>query len=184
MVGSSCGPPSTGRISGYGEAVTGLEETPAPDQVLKRAGIHFQRFEHSPARTVDDLRAVTDFSIENSVKTLAFHVEEGRVVLAAIPGPARINYGALAKSLGVARSRLAGAGPEILAGLGMAPGGVCPIPTVGPEVVTIVFDNEVPVMGRVYCGGGGPDVTFALQAHDLVSLWPNPQFGAITRPAQ
>lgn len=152
-----------------------------PEQILAGAGLAFERYEHEPTPTVADIRATTDFAVAKAVKTLAFVHGEDAAVLVAIPGEAQVDYGAVARLLGVSRSRLRRAEPEILERLGLAAGGISPIPTVRPPGATMIFDERIVGMGRVYCGGGRPELTLAVDADELIALWPEPIVAAVAR---
>jgi Cys-tRNA(Pro)/Cys-tRNA(Cys) deacylase len=134
-------------------------------RLLTARGIAFTAHRHGRIRTVDDIHARTGFSLPHSVKTLAF-TAGGHILLAAVPGPARIRYGRLAAAVRVRRGDLAPADEAVLRGLGMEPGGVTPL--CPDPAVTVVFDQAVPLLGRVFCGSGRADHTLQLSASDLV----------------
>jgi prolyl-tRNA editing enzyme YbaK/EbsC (Cys-tRNA(Pro) deacylase)/predicted O-methyltransferase YrrM len=140
----------------------------SPVRVLDERGVAYVLHEHEPIRSAADIRDRTDMPVERSVKTIAFAVGDDRLVLAAIPGPARIRYGNLAAALGVSRGQLRPADPRALSALGMQPGGVAPI--CRADAVTVVLDSAVPSMGRVFCGSGRPDRSLELDAADLARL--------------
>lgn len=149
--------------------------TPAsPDAagILAAAGADFRVHHHPPVRTAEDIRSLTGFSIERSVKVMVFTTDEQQVVLAAFPGQARLRYGQLAAALGVRRKALTPAGTDVLRRMGMEPGGVSPV-CADPDV-TVVLDSAVPGMGRVFCGSGRADHTLEVAAADLVRLARNP----------
>lgn len=137
--------------------------------VLARAGIPFRLHEHPPARVEAELH-LTGLDVETSAKTLAFSLPDGRIVLAAIPGPARLRYGNLAQTLGVPRSALRRAEPEELLALGMEPGGVCPV-TDRPGVIR-VLDRSLLDHAVLYCGSGSPEVSVEIAPVDLAGLAP------------
>lgn len=144
-------------------------EVPLAAAVLSCAGVAYRLHHHPPARTEAELH-VTGLDIHSSAKTLAFHLDDGRIVLAAIPGPARLRYGNLARALGVSRSALRPATPEDLADLGMEPGGVSPIcddASVLRVLHHTLLDHRV-----LYCGSGSPEVTVEIAAADLAALSP------------
>ncbi|GAA0927646.1 YbaK/EbsC family protein [Streptomyces thermoalcalitolerans] len=149
-------------------------------QPLRDAGVDFVVHEHPVIRTAEDIRSRTDFSVERSVKVMAFTAEAGRVVLAAVPGPARLQYGRLAATVGVRRSSLKPAGADVLEALGMEPGGVSPLCT-KPDV-TVVLDSAIPDMGRVFCGSGRADCTLELEAADILRMAHNPVVAGIAAP--
>jgi len=147
------------------------QPAPSPVDVLTASGIQFTLHRHAHVRSTDDIRERTNLSIERSVKTIAFSVGPDWLVLAAVPGPARIRYGQLATAIGVQRTALRPAQPAMLSAVGMEPGGVSPICT--DAKVTVVLDTTVPQLGLVYCGSGQPDSTIELDTGDLVRLVPN-----------
>lgn len=146
-------------------------------ETLSAAGVDFTVHQHAEIRTSADIRSRTQFSIERSVKVLAFNVDADRVVLAAIPGPARLQYGRLAAAIDVRRSALRAASPDVLAALEMEPGGVSPI--CHDPAVTVVLDSAVPRMGRVFCGSGRADCTLELLGSDIARFARNPVISEI-----
>ncbi len=132
---------------------------------------------HPPIRGEADLH-LTALDWTTSVKTLAFVLPDDRLVLVGVPGPAKLAYGAVARALGVPRSALRPAPEARLAALGMEPGGVSPI--CADPAVTVLFDGAVPPMGRLYCGGGTPELTVELDSSDLVHIAPGALVADIT----
>ncbi|WP_324784553.1 YbaK/EbsC family protein [Streptomyces sp. H51] len=149
----------------------------AVSEVLTARGVAFTVHRHGEVRTVDDIRSRTAFDVENSVKAMAF-THDDRIVLAAVPGPARIRYGLLAAAVGARRTDLAAASQAVLRRLGMEPGGVSPV--CQDPAVTVVFDPSVQRMGRVLCGSGRADCTLELEASDLVTIPAHAVIAAIT----
>ena len=142
---------------------------PVAAAVLARAGVAFRLHEHPPARTEAELH-LTGLDVDTSAKTLAFRLPDGRIVLAAIPGPARLGYGQLARALGVPRSALRAAGSDDLLALGMQPGGVSPVCD-DPGVVR-VLDHTLLEHQVLYCGSGSPEATVEIAPADLAALAP------------
>lgn len=141
--------------------------TPVAATVLARAGVAHRLHEHPPARTESELH-LTGLDVDTSAKTLAFTLPDGRIVLAAIPGRARLRYGNLARALGVPRTSLRPAGTETLAVLGMEPGGVTP--ACDDPRATLVLDRSLLGHPVLYCGSGLPEVSVELAAADLAGL--------------
>ncbi|MHC5702406.1 aminoacyl-tRNA deacylase [Streptomyces tirandamycinicus] len=142
-------------------------------RLLEGAGAAYIVHRHEPIRTGEDILAHTAFTQENvvhSVKTLAFSSGSDSIVLASIPGPGRIRYGQLAAAVGVRRSDIRPASPEILQRLGMEPGGVTPL--CADPLVTVVFDTAVTTMGRVLCGSGSSDHTLEADLSDIMKAVP------------
>jgi len=140
--------------------------------VLDRAGVSYRLHRHPPVRTEADLH-LTGLDVGASAKTLAFSLPDDRLVLAAIPGPARLRYGNLARVLGVPRSALRPAAPERLAALGMEPGGVGPV--CDDPAVQLVLDSRL--TGRLFCGSGLPEVSVELAVSDLARVSPSVLIG-------
>ena len=108
--------------------------------------------EHVPVATVAEILDALPFPAEEHVKTLAF-TAEGRVVLAALRGSDRLQFGRLARALGVGRDRISPLAPErVREELGLEPGGVCPL--VDRDDVTVLFDRRVLDLPRAFCGSG------------------------------
>jgi Cys-tRNA(Pro)/Cys-tRNA(Cys) deacylase len=145
---------------------------------LDAAGIPYVVHEHLPIRTEADLH-LTGLSFQTSVKTLVFELPDGRLVLVAVPGPARVQYGAVARALGVSRSALRQADEGRVVALGMEPGGVSPI-CADPDVVVLV-DESVVGMGTVYCGGGTSTTTLEVQAESILTVAAAPVVAAVTK---
>jgi Cys-tRNA(Pro)/Cys-tRNA(Cys) deacylase len=140
--------------------------------VLDRAGVAYRLHHHPPVRTESDLH-LTGLDVETSAKTLAFCLPDDRLVLAAIPGPARLRYGNLARLLGVPRSALRSAAPDRLAALGMEPGGVGPV--CDDPAVQLVLDSRL--TGTLFCGSGLPEISVEVAAEDLALLSPGALVG-------
>jgi Cys-tRNA(Pro)/Cys-tRNA(Cys) deacylase len=122
---------------------------------------------HVPVATVAEILEALPFPAEQHVKTLAFEVD-GRVALAALRGSDRLQFGRLARALGVARDRLSPLSRErVLAELGLEPGGVCPL--VDRTDVAVVVDRAVLDLPRAFCGSGRNDATLELAPAELVS---------------
>ena len=145
---------------------------------LEAAGIPYVVHTHPPIRGEADLY-LTQLDWETSVKTLAFELPDGRLALVAVPGPARVQYGALARALGVSRSSLRQAGEHRVIALGMEPGGVSPI-CADPGVVVLV-DASVVGMGTVYCGGGTSTTTIEIDADAIARVAAAPIVAAVTK---
>ncbi|WP_372409837.1 YbaK/EbsC family protein [Streptomyces luteireticuli] len=156
---------------------------PPAAAILAAAGVAYNVHQHVEIRTGADIRTRTGFTeenIQNSLKTVAFTVGLDRLVLAVVPGPARIRYGRLASVLGVSRSALKSADEVALQRLNMERGGVGPVCD-APDV-TVVFDAMVPQMGTVLCGSGQPHCTVEAKASDIVRIPSNAMVADITSP--
>lgn len=136
-------------------------------QTLDAAGEVYRVHTHPPIRAEADLH-LTGLDWNTSVKTLAFALADGTVALVGVPGPARVQYGAIARALGVSRSQLRPASADAVTALGMEPGGVSPI--CADAGVVVLLDTTVPGMGAVYCGGGDPETTVEVDAAALLRV--------------
>lgn len=114
---------------------------------------------------MEDVNESGMFELENSLKSLAF-ASNGQIFVAVVPGEARLDYRNFARACGVGRKSLRTLSPdEVESRLGDVPGGVSPF---HHEEVNVVFDQSVPWMTKVTCGGGDPEHTIELEAHDLL----------------
>jgi Cys-tRNA(Pro)/Cys-tRNA(Cys) deacylase len=145
---------------------------------LDAAGIAYVVHTHPSIRREADLH-LTRLDWETSVKTLAFELPDGRLALVAVPGPARVHYGTVARALGVSRSALRPAEEHRVVALGMEPGGVSPICS-DPDVIVVV-DESVVGMGKVYCGGGTSTTTLEIDADAIARVAMSPIIAAVTR---
>lgn len=147
-------------------------------ETLDAAGIPYVVHTHPPIRTEADLH-LTGLEFATSVKTLAFELPDGRLALVAVPGPAKVQYGAVARALGVSRSALRQADEDRVVALGMEPGGVSPI--CGDPDVLVVVDESVVGMGQVFCGGGTSTTTLQIDAGAISAVAAGPIIAAVTR---
>jgi Cys-tRNA(Pro)/Cys-tRNA(Cys) deacylase len=137
----------------------------SPVEILRDAGIPFVLHEHEPVATVAEILDALPFPAEQHVKTLAF-AADGQLVLAALRGSDRLQFGRLARAVGVARDRITPLPPErVEAELRLQPGGVCPI---SDAAATVVVDDRVVSLPRAFCGSGRNDATLELAPADLV----------------
>ncbi len=138
-----------------------------PEEILRNAGVKFRIHDHRPVATVAEILDALPFPADEHVKTLAFDTGGG-IALAALRGGDRLQFGKLARALGVARDRLRPLSPDrVRDELGLEPGGVCPL--VDRSDVTVVLDARVRELQRAYCGSGRNDATFELAPADLVA---------------
>ena len=144
--------------------------------LLAERGADCRVHEHAPTRTIDEARANLGFDVSRIVKTIAFAVRGGGLVLAALRGTRRVDYAALAGELGLSRRDLASLSPEqVLQRLGVEPGSVSPLPVWPVEAdgsgITILVDEDVLALTpTAYCGSGRPDRTLELAPEALLRL--------------
>ena len=110
------------------------------------------------------------FDIGRIVKTVAFRIRDGRLVLAALRGTGRVDYPRLAALVGVNRRDLSPLSPEeVRELLGVEPG--CVSPLMQLEGATVLIDDDVlTILPTIYCGIGRSDRTLEIAAADLVAL--------------
>jgi Cys-tRNA(Pro)/Cys-tRNA(Cys) deacylase len=157
--------------------------SPAVVELLEKAEVEYVVHRHDAIRTGADILARTVFTgddVLNSVKTLAFGLVSGGIVLAAIPGPGRVRYGQLAAAVGARRQDVRPAGPDLLGRLDMEPGGVTPL--CAHPSVTVVVDSAVTGMGRVLCGSGRSDCTLEMASSDVLGVVPGIVVADIATP--
>ncbi|MES4903358.1 MULTISPECIES: YbaK/EbsC family protein [unclassified Streptomyces] len=147
-----------------------------PLDVLAALGAPFRLHEHPDVVGSLEACAALGVPLERTVKTLAFVTPEDRLLLAALPGHARLRYGALARAAGIRRADLSPADAERLARAGMRPGGVCPVSA--DRAAAVVFDETISGLGRVHCGSGRPDSSIEIDTADLIAAVP----AAVTAP--
>ncbi len=138
-----------------------------PEEILRNAGTAFRVHEHVPVATVAEILEALPFPAEEHVKALAFDTGDG-IALAALRAGDRLQFGKLARALGVGRDRLKPLPPErVRDELGLEPGGVCPL--VDHDGVAVVVDRRVLDLPRAFCGSGRNDATLELTPVDLVT---------------
>jgi Cys-tRNA(Pro)/Cys-tRNA(Cys) deacylase len=138
----------------------------SPEEILREAGVAFVVHEHAPVSSVAEILEALPFPAEQHVKTLAVEAD-GVTALVALRASDRVQFGELARALGVARDRLAPLSPDrVCTELGQQPGGVCLL--VDHEDVVRIVDRRVLDLGRVFTGSGRSDRTLELSAADLV----------------
>ncbi|MFI5825044.1 EamA family transporter [Streptomyces rishiriensis] len=164
---------------GPGTTVTGMTsdapEGPSavasnPVAILTARGVRFRLHPHPALDTPQEVCAALGVPLEQTVKTLAFTAPDDRLVLAALPGHARLRYGPLARAAGVRRTDLTPAPAERLEKLDMQPGGICPV--CADESAVVVFDESLTDAGRIYCGSGRRDSSVEIEASKLIALIP------------
>lgn len=137
---------------------------------LRQSGLPHTVHAHAPTRTVDEARDNLDFDVTRIVKTIAFGLRGGGLVLAALRGTRRVAYPGLAQALGRTRRDLAALSPaEVPARLGVAPGSVSPVP-LDPDAIVLVDADVLTIEPTLYCGLGRPDRTLEIAPADLLTL--------------
>ena len=160
-----------------------MEQYPTPDNadthaavfvrlaaVLAQSGRPHAIHVHAPVRTMAEADAAQLFDVSRIVKTIAFTLRDGGLVLAALRGTRRVVYPALAGLLGVGRRDIAPLSPdEVLARLGVAPGSVSPLLADGRGRLLIDAD-VLTIEPTLYCGFGSPDRTLEIAPGELAAM--------------
>ena len=151
-------------------------------RAVEQSGLAHTVHGHKATRTVEEAAANLDFDTSRIVKTIAFGLLGGAVVLAALRGTRRVAYPALAALCGVSRRDLRALAPdEVLASLGLPPGSVSPVPLV--TGMPLFLDTDVlAISPTLYCGLGRPDRTLEIAPTNLVALC-GARLGEFSKPA-
>jgi Cys-tRNA(Pro)/Cys-tRNA(Cys) deacylase len=136
---------------------------------------------HAPVRTMAEAAAAQLFDVSRIVKTIAFTLRDGGLVLAALRGTRRVVYPTLAGLLGVGRRDIAPLSPdEVLARLGVAPGSVSPLLAEGRGRLLIDAD-VLTIEPTLYCGFGRPDRTLEITPGELVAMMEGGMVGEFSK---
>lgn len=136
---------------------------------LAAAGIPHVMHIHPPMATVEEVAAIAPHFLATMVKTIVFRIKDGPLVLAAALGSDRIDYKKVADYLGVSRRQLRPlAAAELLAALGVAPGGVAPLRPAADA--HLLLDARLAALPVVNTGSGRLTHTLEINPHDLARL--------------
>lgn len=134
--------------------------------LLEAADIPYKVHEHEAIRTVDEVEERLPHLAPIMVKTIAFALKDGRILLVAIHGKDRIDYRKVAKAVGTNRRNLRSMAPEdVLAELGYEVGSVGPFAL--QENVFVLIDEHVAQMPTLNCGSGKTTATLELSFASL-----------------
>jgi len=137
---------------------------------MRQSGREHVIHAHVPVRTMAEADAARLFDVSRIVKTIAFRLRDGGLVLAALRGTRRVVYPALAGLVGVGRRDIAALSPdEVIERLGVAPGGVSPL-MAGGEASLCIDADVLTITPTLYCGMGRPDRTLEIAPGDLVEM--------------
>lgn len=136
---------------------------------LTQQHTRFTVHEHEVSRTVNDAVERLPFPLERFLKTIAFRVKGGDLILAGLRGVDRVDYRKLAAAVGVKRDALVRLSPdEVQAALGVEPGSVGPVIPI--ENMRVIFDTQVNREEPLFCGIGRPDRTLEITLDELVRV--------------
>ncbi len=145
-------------------------------ELVAASGLPHTLHEHAPTRTMAEAKRNLPLDVARIIKTIAFAVRDGRLVLAALRGTLRVDYAKLSALVGVNRKDLAPLGAaDVLERIGVAPGGVSPLHALGHglvagEVLLFVDADVLDIAPTAYCGLGRPDRTLEMAPADLLAL--------------
>ena len=135
-------------------------------QLLEEATVPYTIHEHEAIRTVDEVVDKLPHLAPIMVKTIAFALKDGRIILVAIHGKDRIDYRKVAKAVGTNRRNVRSMSPDdVLATLGYKVGSVGPF--ILQENVFLLIDEHVAQMPTLNCGSGKTTATLELSFTDL-----------------
>lgn len=118
-----------------------------------------------PTPTVPDAANALGVSEDQIVKSLLFADRDGRVVLAVVPGSARVNRDRLTASANFGKLKLAP--PDlVLARTGYPAGGTPPVGHI--ERLTVIVDRGVMEQTVVFGGGGAPDLLLRITPAEIL----------------
>ncbi|MBI1920955.1 MAG: YbaK/EbsC family protein [Geobacter sp.] len=139
-------------------------------EIIEQSGVPFSIHEHQPTRTMEDAAQNLSFDVTRIVKTVAFRLRSGGIVLAAVRGIRRVDYARLANFVGVNRRDLSALSPdEVQQHLGVEPGSVSPLPLRGDALV-LIDEDVLTILPTIYCGIGRSDRTLEITPDNLVRL--------------
>ena len=151
--------------------------TDSPTDILDGAGVPYELFHHPGAVTFEQVLAAMGFPPDQMIKTVAFRTGPESLLLASLPSPRRLSYGALARAAGVSRGRMRPADGDDLRLLGMEVGGVSPLTRLAG--VTLVLDASMTDAPDAYLGSGRAGESLKLETKALLDLV-SPTVAAIT----
>lgn len=142
--------------------------TESPIAILDAAGVPYELFRHPGAVTFDEVLRAMGFPPDQMIRTVAFRTGPDALLLASLPSPRRLSYGALARAAGVSRGRMRPAGGDDLRLLGMEVGGVSPLTRLAG--VTTVFDTSMAEAPHAYLGSGRAGETLQVETAALIKI--------------
>jgi Cys-tRNA(Pro)/Cys-tRNA(Cys) deacylase len=135
------------------------------------SGLPFTLHEHPPTRTMAEAEENLDFDTSRIVKTIAFAIRGGGLILAALRGTRRVAYPGLAGLFGLKRRDLAAFSPDdVVTRLGVSPGSVSPLIPLLEHAALVIDADVLTITPTLYCGTGRSDRTLELAPADLVRL--------------
>jgi Cys-tRNA(Pro) deacylase len=119
---------------------------------LRQAGVEARLEElESGTATAEDAARAAGCSLAQIVKSMVVVCDDGRAVVALIPGDRRADLGKIAHAADAAKARIA-RGAEVEEATGFAPGAVAPFPL--PKVDRVLIDQTLLAHETVWVGAG------------------------------
>jgi Cys-tRNA(Pro)/Cys-tRNA(Cys) deacylase len=139
--------------------------TPAGAELADR-GIPHREFTHpGPVHSLEQAAAERGQEPEQVVRSIIFHITEGKYVLVLAGGPRQIDWGALRRRLGVSRMRMA-TPEEVLQVTGFEIGAVGPFGL--PHPIRTLVDRGLIDQSEVSIGSGVRGTTVFIKTEDLI----------------
>jgi prolyl-tRNA editing enzyme YbaK/EbsC (Cys-tRNA(Pro) deacylase) len=165
-------------------ALANSDAVPAPvAAVIGRLGFAARFHSHPRWQTTEELRPYLEshgFDAQAMLKTLAFKTPAG-LGLVTLRMLDKVDYGAVARALGVSRAALGLlAGDELLQRLHMEPGAVCPFAE--GEGIRLLLDERALARELIYCGSGVLSCTVEIASAALRAI-AGAQAGTFAKPA-
>ena len=158
------------RRDGYPEEVraTWPEPVERVAAYLRQAGAEARLEElESGTATAEEAAKAAGCTLEQIVKSIVLVCDDGRPVVALVPGNRRADLAKIAGAAGAAKARIARA-DEVEEATGFAPGAVAPFPL--PAVELVLIDQQLLSHDVVWVGAGSPTHLAALNPGVLARL--------------
>jgi Cys-tRNA(Pro) deacylase len=117
--------------------------------------------------TAEDAARAVGVDASQIVKSLVFVADDGRPVVAMVPGDRRADAAKVARAVGAREVRV-GSRQEVEAATGFAPGAVAPFPL--PKVQHVLIDRSLLAHEYVWVGAGSPQHMARLRPAELARL--------------
>lgn len=139
--------------------------SPAIDAVVA-SGVEHRLVHYGVVRGAEEAAKARGVDLSALAKTLVVRVEEGSYLLVCVPGPARLDYGALRSLLGVRRLTMPDP-DEAKEATGYARGTITPF---GAGEWPVIVDESLAGLDEVSMGAGVAEWAIHLSGADLVAV--------------
>jgi Cys-tRNA(Pro) deacylase len=130
--------------------------------------------------TAEDAARAVGVEAGQIVKSLVFVSDDGRPVVALVPGDRRADADKIARAVGVGSVRV-GSRKEVEAATGFGPGAVAPFPL--PKIEHVLIDRSLLSHEYVWVGAGSPNHIARLRPAELARLSRARQIDAVDERA-